>query len=63
MNYRLSMTTVFLSSVGMIGLMGASLVSAQEHSTASIAAVAGQQGGQDITGPYDVVADWPKDIS
>jgi hypothetical protein len=63
MNYRLSMTTVFLSSVGMIGLLGTSLVSAQEHSTASIAAVSGQQGGQDITGPYNVVADWPKDIS
>ena len=27
------------------------------------AAVAGQKGGQDLTGPYDVVADWPKPLS
>ena len=27
------------------------------------AAVPGQKGGQDITGPYDVVTDWPKDIA
>jgi DNA-binding beta-propeller fold protein YncE len=27
------------------------------------AAVPGERGGQDITGPYDVVPGWPKDIS
>src|SRR5438094_8061132 len=27
------------------------------------AAIAGAKGGQDIFGPYDVVAGWPKDIS
>src|SRR6185295_3747027 len=28
-----------------------------------IAAVAGERGGQDPTGPYEVVADWPKPLS
>src|SRR5580698_3891051 len=27
------------------------------------AAVAGQKGGQDFTGPYEVVPDWPKPLS
>src|SRR4029450_1542154 len=27
------------------------------------AAVAGERGGQDPTGPYEVVADWPKPMS
>src|SRR5215510_10155562 len=27
------------------------------------AAIPGDKGGQDIFGPYDVVAGWPKDIS
>ena len=30
---------------------------------AGFAAVPGEKGGQDITGPYDVVADWPTDIA
>lgn len=30
---------------------------------AGFAAVASQKGGQDQTGPYDVVADWPKPLS
>ena len=30
---------------------------------AGIAAVAGEKGGQDQTGPYEVVADWPKPLS
>ncbi|MEQ1886914.1 MAG: hypothetical protein ABL967_17770 [Bryobacteraceae bacterium] len=29
----------------------------------NIAAIANQKGGQDQTGPYDVVADWPKPLS
>ncbi|MGE3841667.1 MAG: 6-bladed beta-propeller [Vicinamibacterales bacterium] len=41
---------------------GGSFVSAQ-NGAASIAAVAGQKGGQDIFGPYDVVAGWPKDLT
>src|SRR5437867_12781006 len=30
---------------------------------AGFAAVAGEKGGQDQTGPYEVVADWPKPLS
>jgi hypothetical protein len=30
---------------------------------AGFAAVAGERGGQDQTGPYEVVADWPKPLS
>jgi sugar lactone lactonase YvrE len=30
---------------------------------AGFAAVAGERGGQDPTGPYEVVADWPKPLS
>ena len=30
---------------------------------AGFAAVPEEKGGQDITGPYDVVANWPTDIA
>ena len=41
------------------------MAAAQESTIPGIgfAAVPGQKGGQDITGPYDVVTDWPKDIA
>ena len=39
------------------------VVSAQDKKMASIAAVPGQIGGQDVTGPYDIVPNWPKPIS
>ena len=29
----------------------------------SVAAVSGERGGQDPTGPYEVVPDWPKPLS
>jgi hypothetical protein len=38
-------------------------VSAQQGGAATIAAVPSQKGGQDIYGPYESVADWPKDLS
>src|ERR1051325_2259756 len=34
-----------------------------QQGVTSIAAVANQRGGQDIFGAYDVVADWPKDLT
>jgi len=40
--------------------------SAQQRSSASqsrFAAVPSEKGGQDIFGPYEVVADWPKDLT
>ena len=41
------------------------MAAAQESTIPGVgfAAVPGQKGGQDITGPYDVVTDWPKDIA
>jgi DNA-binding beta-propeller fold protein YncE len=35
----------------------------QAQPTAGFAAVPGEKGGWDITGPYDVVRDWPKPLS
>ena len=32
-------------------------------SDTGFAAVSGERGGQDITGPYNVAADWPKIIA
>jgi DNA-binding beta-propeller fold protein YncE len=63
MHTRLLKTAIVSGTLGASVLVGGALVSAQEGTTPSIAAVQGQRGGQDITGPYDVVADWPKDIS
>jgi hypothetical protein len=36
---------------------------AAAQGTPSIAAVSGQRGGQDHSGPYEAVADWPKPLS
>ena len=44
-------------------LAGARESKAPAGPPASFAAVAGLKGGQDQTGPYDVVADWPKPLS
>ncbi len=38
-------------------------VEAQQKPGAGFAAIPGQKGGQDIFGPYDVVKDWPQNIS
>ena len=38
-------------------------VEAQQKPGASFAAIPGEKGGQDIFGPYDVVKDWPQNIS
>src|SRR3990170_926780 len=61
--------TLILMVVTATGGLGALLrtiksrpVQAQARTT-SFAAVPGQKGGQDVTGPYEVVADWPKPLS
>ena len=61
--------TLILMVVTATGGLGALLrtiksrpVQAQAR-TASFAAVPGEKGGQDVTGPYEVVADWPKPLS
>jgi peptidylamidoglycolate lyase len=53
----LALTGLWLSNAGWI--------SAQQRggSDGTVAAVPGQKGGQDIFGPYDVVGDWPKDLT
>jgi hypothetical protein len=38
-------------------------VEAREGGMISFAAVAGEKDGQDVTGPYEVVPDWPKPLS
>ncbi|MBI4888627.1 MAG: hypothetical protein HY824_16135 [Acidobacteria bacterium] len=53
--------------LGMLGgwlMTGTSVVlQGQAPPSAAFAAVAGDKGGLDITGPYDVVANWPKPLS
>ena len=50
-------------SLLLAGLLGSQFLFAQDQASFGFAAVPGERGGQDITGPYDVVAGWPKDIS
>src|SRR6185369_3533230 len=38
-------------------------VQAQMMSGSSFPAVPGQKGGEDITGPYEPVADWPQPLT
>lgn len=49
--------------VGFLVAGNVSSVQGQAPSTTSVAAVPGQKGGWDVTGPYDVVRDWPKPLS
>ncbi len=47
-------------------VIGNPWTSAQSRGGASqtrVAAVPNVKGGQDMYGPYDIVADWPKDLS
>jgi hypothetical protein len=49
--------------VGLLGNRTNTTVQAQDTPGAGFAAIPGQKGGQDIFGPYEIVKDWPKDIS
>ncbi len=51
------------SIAGLLLANGPTLVQGQAPQGASISAVAGQKGGWDVTGPYEVVRDWPKPLS
>ena len=42
---------------------GDTAVQGQAQPNAGFAAVAGEKGGLDLTGPYEVVADWPKPLA
>ncbi len=63
MTRRLMTLVTITASYSFISLLGGQLATAQDQEAFGFAAVTGERGGQDITGPYNVVADWPKDIS
>ena len=42
---------------------GDTAVQGQTQPNTGFGAVAGEKGGLDITGPYEVVADWPKPLA
>ena len=44
-------------------MMSTSAATDPGPTSTAFAAVPGEIGGQDLFGPYDVVADWPKDVS
>ena len=46
-----------------VATLAAGIVVGAQNQPAGFAAVAGQKGGQDQTGPYEIVADWPKPLS
>src|SRR6185295_6211069 len=53
-------------AAAMLSVIGHPWISAQPRGGAAptrVAAVPGVKGGQDMYGPYDSVADWPKDLS
>ena len=60
--------TILVAIVGGI-LLGLAIAGSQQivygqaKRSQSIAAIPGEKGGWDITGPYDVVLDWPKPMS
>ena len=55
--------TAILGVVLGFQLSGPSVSEPQAPQAPGFAAVAGQKGGQDQTGPYEIVADWPKPLS
>jgi len=50
-------------AVGLVANRTARPVQAKDTPGTGFAAIPGQKGGQDIFGPYEIVKDWPKDIS
>ena len=66
MRRSLTMLVASLAGFATIYLVGDQWVAAQQRGSASdsrVAAVPSEKGGQDIFGAYEVVADWPKDLS
>ncbi len=66
MQTRKSIVIMGLVGFAAVCAAGLQLVTAQQRPDASqvrLAAVPTEKGGQDIFGPYDVVADWPKDLT
>ena len=67
MDRRIRMLVTTVAAVGFSGMLAACSQPAVEQEAAQagtgFAAVPGEKGGMDITGPYEVVADWPKPLS
>src|SRR5712692_12015705 len=61
-----SMLVTGLAVAATLSVIGNPWISAQPRGGGAqtrVAAVPGVKGGQDMYGPYDSVADWPKDLS
>ena len=61
-------TRVAILGAALIGLaagyfLASPHVDAQQNAPFRMAAVPSERGGQDMFGPYEIVADWPKDLS
>ncbi|MGI9257844.1 MAG: hypothetical protein ACR2QQ_03325 [Gammaproteobacteria bacterium] len=63
MQKRVSGVTSIATSGVLASMLAYSLAVAQDDAEFRFAAVPGERGGQDITGPYAIDADWPKDLS
>jgi hypothetical protein len=59
----LLLVVVVVFGAGFLAGTRLSPVQAKEKPGTGFAAVPGEMGGQDVFGPYEVVKDWPKDIS
>jgi sugar lactone lactonase YvrE len=57
------MTGIVALTIGLAVAPVITPVQGQAGAAPGFAAVTGQRGGQDQTGPYEVVADWPKPLS
>jgi hypothetical protein len=66
-NRTLTLTLIMLTAAGfMAGLLvasGMTCVQAQPKNDTAFPAVPGQKGGEDISGPYEPVVDWPKPLT
>src|SRR5205823_12003322 len=61
-NYTALLAAVAFSG-GLYVAMTTTSVQSQTQPGSGFAAVPGEKGGWDITGPYEVVPDWPKPLS
>jgi hypothetical protein len=59
----LSIAVVVIFAAGFLAGNKLSPVQAKDKPGTGFAAVPGEMGGQDVFGPYEVVKDWPKNIS
>jgi hypothetical protein len=66
MRPRASILVAGLAALATLSVLGNQWLGAQQRAASNetrVAAVPSEKGGQDMYGPYDVVADWPKDLT